>query len=112
MVSWVMWQGSMISWHKLLKSRRSPSKSPCHEIASTLAKSGLAHGELADAVQQCQLLNMSLTMYAKVCSPDSDERDHGYHVLIQYRKAHRSLTAFKPMQSCELLETTQQEGSL
>eukprot|EP00971_Amphidinium_carterae_P098006 1939061-Amphidinium_carterae.1 len=52
---------------------------------------------------------MSLTMYAKLCPPDSDERDG---VLLAYCEAYRCLTVFNPMQSCELLETTLQEGCL
>eukprot|EP00971_Amphidinium_carterae_P120451 2386743-Amphidinium_carterae.1 len=59
-------------------------------------------------VQQCQFLKKSLTMFAKVCSPDSvDARDA---VLREYCEAHRSLTASNPTRSCELLEAALEEG--
>eukprot|EP00971_Amphidinium_carterae_P062106 1229458-Amphidinium_carterae.1 len=82
-------------------------EAPCPEIASTLANLGKTHGALGDTVQQCQFLKSSLTMFAKVCSPDSDELDR---VLFYYCDAHRSLTASNPTQSRELLEGTLQEG--
>eukprot|EP00971_Amphidinium_carterae_P185836 3689414-Amphidinium_carterae.1 len=50
---------------------------------------------------------MSLTMYAKLCPLDSDERDR---VLVGYCEANQSLMVSNPMQSRELLETTLQEG--
>eukprot|EP00971_Amphidinium_carterae_P038730 761463-Amphidinium_carterae.1 len=50
---------------------------------------------------------MSLTMFAKVGSYDSDARDAA---LRQYCKAHRSLTASNPKQSCALLEDAHREG--
>eukprot|EP00971_Amphidinium_carterae_P237978 4724567-Amphidinium_carterae.1 len=48
-------------------------------------------------------------MFAKVGSPPSDERVRDA-VLQQYCKAHRSLTASNPKQSCKLLEATVEEG--
>eukprot|EP00971_Amphidinium_carterae_P296989 5900038-Amphidinium_carterae.1 len=50
---------------------------------------------------------MSLTMYAQVCPPDSDERES---LIVEYFEAYRSLTASNPTQSRELLEGTLQEG--
>eukprot|EP00971_Amphidinium_carterae_P238667 4737789-Amphidinium_carterae.1 len=50
---------------------------------------------------------MSLTMYAKLCPPDFDERDR---VLVSYCQAYRSLTASDPNQSREVLESTLQEA--
>eukprot|EP00971_Amphidinium_carterae_P165653 3283662-Amphidinium_carterae.1 len=81
---------------KALEIQQECLKSPCHEIASTLAELGVAHGELGDMVQQCQFLKMSLTMFAKVCSPDSHERDTA---LTHYCETHRNLTASNPKQS-------------
>eukprot|EP00971_Amphidinium_carterae_P131546 2604974-Amphidinium_carterae.1 len=46
-------------------------------------------------------------MFAKVGSPDSDARDFA---LSQYCEAHQSLMPSNPTQSCELLETTLEEG--
>eukprot|EP00971_Amphidinium_carterae_P275966 5475894-Amphidinium_carterae.1 len=101
-------RGSESSWHKLLKSSRSAMKRLAM-IASTLAKLGETHGELGDAVQKCLFLKMSLTMYAQVCPPNSDERDVA---LTEYFKAYQSLTASNPTQSRDLLEGTLQEGCL
>eukprot|EP00971_Amphidinium_carterae_P114501 2268653-Amphidinium_carterae.2 len=82
MVSWVMWQGSVIiSWQELLKSSRSPLESPCHEIASTRAVGCVSHGVLGNTVQQCQFLKMSLTMRAEPCTAGSDGRDR---LLVAY----------------------------
>eukprot|EP00971_Amphidinium_carterae_P151210 2998035-Amphidinium_carterae.1 len=61
---------------KALEIQQDGLESPCDEIASTLARLGVVHGELGDMVQHCQFLKKSLTMYAEVCSPDSvDARD-------------------------------------
>eukprot|EP00971_Amphidinium_carterae_P116716 2311811-Amphidinium_carterae.1 len=92
---------------KALEIQQDSLESPCHEIALTLAELGSVHGELGHAVQECQFLKTSLTMFTKVGSPDSDARDG---VLVDYCEAHRSLTASNPKQSCELLEDVVEEG--
>eukprot|EP00971_Amphidinium_carterae_P070929 1402711-Amphidinium_carterae.1 len=92
---------------KALEIQQECLESPCHEIAVTLANLGSVHGELGDMVQQCLFLKRSLAMFAKIGSPDSDARDAVLHL---YCKAHRSLTASNPKQSCELLKDAVEEG--
>eukprot|EP00971_Amphidinium_carterae_P316614 6293720-Amphidinium_carterae.1 len=70
-----------------------------NRLPSKLAKVGETHGELGKTAMQCQFLKMSLTMFAKVRSLDSDERD-----AALARQSHRSLTASNPKQSFVLFE--------
>eukprot|EP00971_Amphidinium_carterae_P306702 6095217-Amphidinium_carterae.1 len=71
---------SMVSWLECLEL-------PCHEIASALASLGVAHGELGDTVQQCQLLQLSLTTFLEVCPSDSTEGDAVTAVFAEYCEA-------------------------